>query len=319
MVRPSSVAGPQVSLEDAVSIINPYAARQKWSRRRDLKKFLARNLPGEVFDSMASKEETVALARRLAASHRTIIALGGDGTIADVMQGIREAGREKDVLLGIVPLGSGNAFRKSLLIPKNVRRAVRLLCEGRPRPVNLMEIEGQISGFSSIGATALATNTEVRHKVKGLWGHVLSGASLLALPLWEVTAELEDGVDDLGQPFDHKSVSLFVLDVVVAKSNYFGYSFRIAPLASLADEYLDITFFDMRPHRYALALPLTYFGLYQRRLQHFKAKRMVLHGRDLPVQYHGDFLGTRDRVEVRMVPEAVRIIAPEPLFDGERT
>jgi len=317
MVRPSSVAGPRECFENAVSIINPYAARQKWSRRRDLRKFLTRNLPGQIFDSMANKEDTVALARRLAASHRTIVALGGDGTIADVMQGIREAHREKDVVLGIVPLGSGNAFRKSLLIPKNVRRAVRVLCEGRPRPVNLMEIEGQISGFSSIGATALATNTELRHKVKGLWGHVLSGASLLNLPLWEVTAELEDGLDDLGHPFERKTVCLRVLDVVVAKSNYFGYSFRIAPLASLADEYLDITFFDMRARRYAMLLPLTYFGLYQHRLQHFKARRMILHGRDLPIQYHGEFLGTRDRVEVRMVPQAILVIAPPRPFDGK--
>ena len=314
MASPKSSSRQSEHLENAVCIINPYAARKKWSRRRDLNAFLSRNLPGEIFDTMGRKEDTVALAGRLAGSHRTIVALGGDGTIADVMQGIRQAHREKDVLLGIVPLGSGNAFRKSLLIPKNVFRAVRVLRRGRPRPVNLMEIEGQISGFSSIGATALATNTELRHKVKGLWGHVFSGLSLLKLPLWEVTAELEDGLDDLGQPFDRKTVSLRVLDVVVAKSNYFGYSFRIAPKASLADEYLDITFFDMRPRRYAVLLPLTYLGLYQRRLQHFKAKRMVLHGRDLPVQYHGEFLGTMDKVEVRMVPQAIRVIAPPRLF-----
>jgi len=307
--------GPRECLRDAVSIINPNAARRKWSRRRDIKKFLARNLPGEIFDSLTNKEDTIALAGRLAASHQTIIALGGDGTIADVMQGIRKAGREKDVLLGIVPLGSGNAFRKSLLIPKNVRRAVRVLCEGRPRPVNLMEIEGQISGFSSIGGTALATNTGLRYKVKGLWGHVLSGATLLNLPLWEVTAELEDGLEDDGRRFERKTVSLRVLDVVVAKSNYFGYSFRIAPLASLADEFLDITFFDMRARRYIMLLPLTYFGLYQRRLRHFKAKRMVLHGRDLPIQYHGEFLGTKDRVEVRMVSQAIQVIAPPRLFE----
>ncbi len=311
MVKGKPVEAP-ACLEDAACIINPRAARRKWSRRRDLKRFLARNLPGQLYDSLANKEDTIALARRLADRHRTIVALGGDGTIADVMQGIREAHRERDVALGIVPLGSGNAFRKSLLIPKNVRLAVRVLCQGRPRPVNLMEIEGQVSGFSSIGATAVATNTALRHKVKGLWGHVLSGASLLNLPLWEVTAELDDGVEDDGRTFAHKTVSLSVLDVVVAKSNYFGYSFRIAPLASLADEYLDITFFDMRARRYAMALPLTYFGLYQRRLRHVKAKRMVLHGRNLPIQYHGEFLGVRDRVEVTMIPQAIQIIAPQP-------
>jgi diacylglycerol kinase family enzyme len=96
----------------------------------------------------------------------------------------------------------------------------------------------------------------------------------------------------------------------VAKSNYFGYSFRIAPLASLEDEYLDVTFFEMSGWKYALLLPLTYFGLSQRRLKNFKAKKLVLRGKDLPVQYHGEYLGTRDRVEVKVIPQAIRVIAP---------
>lgn len=313
------MAKPGERLENAACIINPSAARQKWSRRRDLNRFLAANLPGRIYDSLGNKEDTIELAARLAARHPVIVVLGGDGTIADVMQGIRAAGREKDVALGIVPLGSGNAFRKSLQIPKNVRQAVRVLREGRPRPVNLMEIEGQISGFSSIGGTALATATDLRHKVKGFWGHALSGASLLSHPLWEITAELEDGLDDSGRTFDRKKVSLRIIDVVVAKSNYFGYSFRIAPRASLADEYLDITFFDMRARRYALLLPFTYFGLTQRRLLHFKAKRMVLRGKDLPVQYHGEFLGVLDTVDVKMAFQAIQVIAPPRSFEEKQS
>jgi diacylglycerol kinase (ATP) len=297
-------------LENAACIINPSAAKRKWLRRKRLKCFLAENLPGQKFDNLSDKENTIALVTRLAALHPVIIALGGDGTIADVMQGIRQAHRENDVVLGIVPLGSGNAFRKSLAIPKNVRKAVRVLLEGQPTAVSLMDIEGYISGFSSIGATALVTDAKLRHRIKGFWGHVLSGGALLTLPLWEVEAELEDGLDDRGHHFDKKTLKLHVLDVVVAKSNYFGYSFRIAPHATLDDEYLDITFFEMSALRYAMLLPLTFFGLSQRRLKHFKAKRLVLKGKDLPVQYHGEFLGIRDRVEVRAVPQAVRVICP---------
>jgi diacylglycerol kinase family enzyme len=306
-------------LQNAACIINPNAAQRKWLRRRRIKDYLARNLPGEKYDSFANKENTIALASRLAASHPAIIALGGDGTIADVMQGIRSSGRQSEVVLGIVPLGSGNAFRKSLNIPKNIRRAVRVLCEGSPQSINLMDIEGYISGFSSIGATALVTNARLRHSVEGFWGHVLSGSALLTLPLWEIEAEMEDGLDDLGRPFEKKTVSRCILDVVVAKSNFFGYSFRIAPRASLFDDYLDITFFDMSGPRYAALLPFTYFGLSQRRLQHFKAKRLVLYGKDLPVQYHGEFLGIRDKVTVSQVSQAIRVIAPPLGPNGKRS
>jgi diacylglycerol kinase family enzyme len=54
-----------------------------------------------------------------------------------------------------------------------------------------------------------------------------------------------------------------------------------------------------------------YFGLAQRRLRHYKVRRLVLRGKSLPIQYHGEFLGVRDRVEVRLVPHAIRVIAPD--------
>jgi diacylglycerol kinase family enzyme len=276
-----------------------------------LKKILARDLPGQRFDALTTKENMIELVRKISPGFSTIIAIGGDGTIADVLQGIREAGREKDVLLGIIPLGSGNAFRKSLNIPKNVRRALRVIQEGEPRLVSLMEIEGRIAGFSSIGATAGASDEKLREKVKGFWGHALAGLGLLSQPLWEVEVELQDGLDEKGARFERKAMKLKILDCVVAKSNYFGYSFRIAPMASLEDEYLDITFFEMSGWRYALLLPLTYFGLSQRRLKNFKAKRLVLTGKELPVQYHGEFLGTRNRVEIEVIPQAIRVIAPK--------
>ncbi|MGB7297649.1 MAG: diacylglycerol kinase family protein [Candidatus Aminicenantales bacterium] len=297
-------------LRNAACIINPEAAQKKWLRRKRLKKLLDRELPGQKFDVLVDKDNMIALVRKISPAFSTIIALGGDGTIADVLQGIRAAGREKDVLLGIVPLGSGNAFRKSLAIPKDVRRAVRVLHEGEPREVNLMEIEGYLCGFSSIGATAGASDKSLRTRVQGFWGHLLAGLGLLSRPLWEVEVELEDGIDEQGVPFDGKTLKLKILDCVVAKSNYFGYSWRIAPKASLDDDYLDITFYEMPGWKYALLLPLTYFGLYQRRLKHFKARKLVLRGQGLPVQYHGEFLGTRDRVEVKAQPRAIRIIAP---------
>jgi diacylglycerol kinase (ATP) len=297
-------------LRNAACIINPEAAQKKWRRRKRLKRYLAQELPGKTFDIAADKGNMIGLVRKISPDFSTIIALGGDGTIADVLQGIREAGRERDVLLGIVPLGSGNAFRKSLSIPKDVRRAVRLLYMGEPREVNLMEVEGFLCGFSSIGATAGASDETLRKKVKGFWGHLLAGLGLLSRPLWEVEVELEDGIDDRGAPFEKKTLKLKILDCVVAKSNYFGYSWRIAPKASLDDDYLDITFYEMPGWKYALLLPFTYFGLYQRRLKNFKARRLVLQGRDLPVQYHGEFLGIRNRVEIKSMPQAIRIIAP---------
>ena len=297
-------------LKRAACIINPGTARKKWLRRKRLQRLLARELPGQKFDFLADKKSTIALVREISPLHDVIIAIGGDGTVADVLQGIREARREKEVALGIVPLGSGNAFRKSLAIPKDVRKAIRVLHSGETKAVRLMDIEGQIAGFSSIGATALVTHNKLQHDIQGFWGHVLAGRRIFSIPGWDIEAELEDGLDDRGRPFARQTLRLRVFDCVVTRSEYFGYSWRIAPRASLDDEYLDITFYEISGWKYALVLPLLYFGLYQRTQKHFKAKRLILRGKNLPIQYHGESLGTRDRVEVKILPQGVRFICP---------
>ena len=299
-----------LDLKSAACIINPGSARKKWLRRRRLQRLLARELPGQKFDFLADKESTVALVRKVSPNHDVIIVIGGDGTIADVLQGIREAQREKDVALGVVPLGSGNAFRKSLAIPKDVRKAIRILRRGETKEVRLMDIEGQTAGFSSIGGTALVTQNKLEHDIQGFWGHVVAGRRIFSLPAWDIEAEMEDGLDDRGRPFAGKTLRLRVFDCVVTRSQYFGYSWRIAPKASLDDDYLDITFYEISGWKYALVLPLLYFGLYQRTQKHFKAKRLILRGKNLPIQYHGESLGSRDRVEVKLLPQGVRFICP---------
>jgi diacylglycerol kinase family enzyme len=301
---------PKNSVRSVACIINPHAARKKWLRRKRLHKYLKENLPGLKYFVLTEKERTIELARELSCRSETIVAIGGDGTIADVLQGIREAGREKDVLFGIVPLGSGNAFRKSLSIPKNFKRAVNVLHEGEAKEISLMDVGGKAAGFASIGATALATLEKIKHNIHGFWGHVLNGIKLLGLPRWEVEVELEDGIDDQGQPFGHQLLKLKMVDCIVAKSNYFGYSCLIAPLASLEDDYLDITLFEVSSLTMLLAAPLIYLGLFQRTQRHFKARKMVIRGKDLPIQYHGERLGVQDTVEVKVLPRTIKVICP---------
>ncbi|MDH7513772.1 MAG: diacylglycerol kinase family protein [Clostridiales bacterium] len=297
-------------LNGVASIINPEAAKKKWLRRRRLHGFLKKNLPGRFFDVLADKDNTIRLVRDLCTDCKTLIAVGGDGTIADVFQGIREAGKEKEITLGIIPLGSGNAFRQSLAIPKNIRKAIGVLHEGSTRDIELMDIGGKLAGFASIGATARVTQEKILRRTRGLWGHVRAGTILFKLPRWELEAELEEGVDDQGRSFSRKTFRLKVFDCVVAKSNYFGYGWHIAPRASLEDGYLDITFFEMSGFKYVLLLPLIFFGIWQRRQKHYKAKKLILRGKNLPVQYHGEYLDTMDKVEIRVLPRVFRVIGP---------
>lgn len=291
-------------------IINPKAAKKKWLRKKGWREFIHTHLPGAVHDIYGSREDTIDLAKKLCPGSRTVVAVGGDGTIADVLQGIFEAGKQGDILFGIIPLGSGNAFRKSLRIPKNLKKAVKVLAGGATRKIDLISVEGRPAGFASIGATAGVTREKLRHRIQGFWGHVLAGRSLLFERIKEREVELFDGLDERGNSFDYKKFRIKFLDCVAAKTNYFGYNWRIAPQAELEDGFLDITFFEVSGLKYALVFPLIYFGLFQRTQRHFKARKMIIRGDDLPVQYNGEFLEVKDKVEVEVLPRAIRVICP---------
>ena len=290
-------------------LVNPRAANSRWMRRKLLRAYLQRRLPGDIYDDLGDIRTTIEKAALASRNADIIVAMGGDGTIADTLQGIFEAGRQKDVLFGVIPFGSGNAFRKAFDIPLNPLRAIDHLAEGLPREIDLMEVEGRVAAFASIGATALVTGEKLRGKVQGLWGHVLAGRRLFDTPRNEKRIELFDGRDKSG-PFKHKSVTSRFFDCIVAKTSYFGYSWNIAPEAVVDDGYLDVTLFEMGPVKYSVLFPLIYFGVSQRRFRHYKAKRVVIEGREMPLQFNGEFLGERDRLEFRVLPRAIRMVTP---------
>ncbi|MDH5384217.1 MAG: acylglycerol kinase family protein, partial [Candidatus Aminicenantes bacterium] len=87
-------------------IINPSAANKKWKRRKLLRRYLQENLPGQIYDSHENKLYTIETAKRLSLANDIIVAAGGDGTIADVIQGILSSENQRSVALGIIPLGS---------------------------------------------------------------------------------------------------------------------------------------------------------------------------------------------------------------------
>jgi len=293
-----------------ICIVNPSAARNKWKRRNKLRKYLQKNLPGKLVDIQSGKEDTIEIARKHSFEQNIIVAVGGDGTIADVLQGIIDSGRENQATLGLVPFGSGNAFRKSLGIPKNVKKAITILSRGKCQDIDLIDVEGMVAGIASIGATAKVTQMKLQHSIPGLFGHLLASRFLVNYPRREHEIELIDGIDDKGDHFDKKILKLQLFDCVVGKTKYFGYSWKAAPKAKIDDGYLDITFFETSGVKYLMLFPFIFFGILQKRQTHFKARKMTIRGENLPVQYNGEFLGVKNKFEFTVLPQALKVITP---------
>ena len=297
--------------ENAACIVNPAAARNKWKRRKRLRGYLEKNLPCEIIDDYLQKENIIATAKKQSLEQKIIVAVGGDGTIAHIIQGIIDSSRANEVLLGIITFGSGNAFRKSLRIPKNAKKALQNLYEGEVREIDLIDIEGKMAGFASFGATARVSHKKLQYKIPGLIGHLLASRILVGMPRKPYEIELYDGITDTGEPFDRKSLNLRLLECVIGKTRHFGYSWNAAPLAGIDDGYLDITFFETSWFKFSICFPLNYLGLLQRTQKHFKAKKMIVRANHIPLQYNGEYFEAKGEITIKVQPRALKIIGPK--------
>lgn len=72
-----------------------------------------------------------------------VVALGGDGTVHEVVNGLMQVPKEIRPALGIVPLGSGNDFAHILGIPADSGAALHSALEGQPHPLDVGSVRDE--------------------------------------------------------------------------------------------------------------------------------------------------------------------------------
>jgi len=87
------------------------------------------NWPGEAIELARAAVE---------AGYETVVALGGDGTSQEVINGLMQAPHTGPAgTLGVLPVGSGNDFAYGVGIPLNVETAVEHLAAGQARVIDV--------------------------------------------------------------------------------------------------------------------------------------------------------------------------------------
>lgn len=119
------------------------------------------------------------LAARLAeAGEDTVVAVGGDGTVDEVLQGLRHAGRGA---LGILPLGTGNDAARTLGIPLDLAGAAANVASGSRRRVDLLAAGDRVVlnavGIGLLGA--INVNAAKVKWVRGMSAYLAAGVGTL--------------------------------------------------------------------------------------------------------------------------------------------
>ncbi len=212
------------------------------------------------------------------AGYRKFIAVGGDGTVHDVLNGISafidwSAGNGEhisfyDFTLAAVPVGSGNDWIKSIDVPKDVSDAVDVLEDGTPGLQDVVRVtliddnEGEISrsymaNIGGIGIDARVCEMVNALKKQGRRGRILYVTSLIQA-IKERKPKMARVVCDGKTVFDGPYFSM-----AFGVGKYSGGGMRQTPDAVLDDGLLDVTIIPELPlRRIAREAPRLFTGTF---------------------------------------------------------
>jgi YegS/Rv2252/BmrU family lipid kinase len=171
----SEVVADSFDGKKAVVVINARSRRGKFFFKRCLD--LLGNHGIEIVSSKLTnspKKLQKIVKRLIDDGHRFIIVGGGDGSLSSIV----DLFAFRDIVLGILPLGTGNSFARSLGIPIDIEGAIKVIASGKVAEVDLGKAnDDYFSNSATIGFTAdIARYTPYWAKqIFGVFAYVLTG------------------------------------------------------------------------------------------------------------------------------------------------
>jgi YegS/Rv2252/BmrU family lipid kinase len=248
------------------------------------------------------------LAREAVERGELPVALGGDGLIGAIADGLRGS----EGILGILPGGRGNDFARALGIPLDPVAACAVLLDGQPRALDLGAVgERSFIGIASCGFDSDANR--IANATRFVHGRlVYAYGALRALANWR-TASFTVTLDG-GRP---RTVSGYT--VAVANCRSYGGGMQLAPAADPDDGQLDVVIIHaLSRGRFLTLMPTVFTGAHvnQPVVEIIRARTVeIAASRPFELYADGDPIAELP-ARVTVVPGAMRVIvpaaAPEP-------
>ncbi|MBN1210334.1 MAG: diacylglycerol kinase family lipid kinase [Myxococcaceae bacterium] len=300
-------------------VVNPRSAGGQTGKRwAELSAHIGKAIGEFGHEFTAGAMDAARIARKaIESGYECIVAVGGDGTINEVVNGFFHEGRvlNPNAALGVIPRGTGGDFRRAFGWDLELDAALARLRTDKTEPfdVGLVEYinhEGKperryFANIASLGVSA-AVATEVNTSSKALGGNMafvwgtVKGMFRFEPPTVLIRA-------DGGEP---QSVSINV--VAVANGRYFGSGMCVAPDALTHDGLFDVTIwsgytlkdFIFKSKGIYSGEHVTWKGT--RRLQCRTFEAESANGREVAIEVDGEVPG-RLPVKMTVLPAAIRL------------
>lgn len=280
------------------------------------------------------KDNAITISRKAASKgYRKFIAVGGDGTVHDVLNGIAEhvgspdASVESisDFTLGVLPVGSGNDWVRSTGVPRDIRQAVDMIAEGHTGLQDVVRTDvldpsyldadplavSYMANIGGVGLDARVCEIVNRKKEQGRRGKKLYVSALLYCIRHRVPVRARI-VCDGQEIFSGKYLS-----IAFGVGKYSGGGMRQTPLAELGDGKLDVTVIpDIPIWTIAKEVPRLFTGTFHKvdvlTLAKCREVLVIPEGEAdaEPVEVDGEVVG-RAPVRLTVLSEQIRVIMPD--------
>ncbi|MBR3489761.1 MAG: hypothetical protein IKH33_10645 [Bacteroidales bacterium] len=252
-------------------IVNPISGV---GRQKKIERLLRDNLNMDIYDYTVRYTERIhhgtELAREGAEQGYDIItAVGGDGSVNDVIAGIHGS----DAALGIIPCGSGNGLARCMKIPLTPALAIRVLNQVNEGLIDTIVLNDKyyIASIAGVGFDAYIARLMKSAKLRGFSAYL--NLILREYPTYESK--------DYTLIIDGQEIRRKAWFTTFANSNQFGYNAAVAPLAKLDDGLIDISIVDKIPIGHVpITGPLVYANHFElsQHVEMFKAHEVHVMG-----------------------------------------
>lgn len=232
-------------------VVNPHSANGQTGKRwAEMSARVSRGVGdfGHAFTEAPMDAARIA-SRALREGYDCIVAVGGDGTINEVLNGFFDGGQpiNPSAALGVIPRGTGGDFRRTFGWGLDLDEAIARLSSEKTAPFDVGRVEYRahsgatesryFANICSFGVSGLV-DAEVNKSSKVLGGKlsfmVGSVKALLKYKDRRVRIRIDGGAPE----------ELEITTVAVANGRYFGGGMMVAPEADTSDGLFDVTFWS---------------------------------------------------------------------------
>lgn len=230
-----------------------------------------------------------------------IVVVGGDGSINEVASAIVNS----NIILGIIPAGSGNGFANHLNIPLKINQAIQVINKKNVISIDTATINNKLFiSIAGLGFDGHISKKYARVGKRGFWPYF----RLVTEEFGKYKPKTYEII------IDGKRIRKTAMMINFANTDQFGYNTSIAPEAKINDGLIDVCILQKPP---VIKLPYLVHLLYHKKIHQsrfmelHKAKKVIVkQSKKRTINIDGEAMKLGKKVEVKIDPLSLRIIVP---------